>query len=239
MQINEDRSGTLAFEVSADQELRDLLSNFGSGAAGGGGNLLDGLDALLENVPEGWAAEAFTDGAFEGVRTSTSFGSIAELNALVDQLNTRAQELGNLGSVISFVASDTGEVIVLEGDVGDMFGEIANQASALGAGVDVSQLSSALDMRLIANLPGVLTDESDGEIDVESGRVVWEYSPRDTDFRIAATTASDSGILVGLVVLGVVALSALGYFVVRSRSAPSPIPVGESMLDPSEDPYAR
>ncbi|MBT8199112.1 MAG: hypothetical protein KJO36_01220 [Acidimicrobiia bacterium] len=237
VRISDDRTGTLVFEVSADQELRDLLSDFGSGA--GGGNILDGLDAQLENVPDGWTAEAFTDGSFEGVRTATTFSSIAELNALVDQLNTQAQEVGNLGSVISFVASDVDETIILEGEVGDLFGEIANQAGALGAGVDVSQLSAALDLRLVADLPGELTDESDGEIDVGTGLVIWEYRPSDTDFRIASTTASNSGLLIGLIVLGLVVVGTIGFVMIRARSGRAPTPVGESMLDPTEDPYAR
>ncbi len=237
VRISEDRTGTLVFEVSADQELRDLLSGFGSGA--GGGNILDGLDAQLENVPDGWRAEAFTDGSFEGARTATSFNSIAELNGLVDQLNTQAEEVGNLGSVISFVASDVDETIILEGDVGDLFGEIVNQVGALGTGVDVSQLSAALDLRLIADLPGDLTDDSDGEVDVGTGLVVWEYRPNDTDFRIASTTASNSGLFIGLIVLGLIVAGTTGYLIMRARSTPAATPVGESMLDPAEDPYAR
>lgn len=237
--INADRSGTLVFELSVDQELRDLLEGFGEGAVGGG-SLLDGLDAQLENVPEGWVAERFVDGPFEGVRTSTTFQSLDELNALVSDLNQQAQSLGNVGSVIQFTAADIDDSLVLEGDVGDLFGVLADQLGALGAtGLDPSQLPSVLEWRLIASLPGAISDDSDGEVDLETGRVIWTYRPSDTDFRIVASERSSSGVAIGLAALAAVVVAATAVALWRTRARSVEPPVGRSMLTPEEDPYGR
>jgi len=232
--IEEDLSGTLGFEISADEELRDAVSGFGDGI-----DPLAASDALLEQVPEGWEAEQFTEGAFEGARTSTSFANLEELNALVGELNQQAGGAGASTDLLELSASEDGGMITIEGKVGSFFDEIGTQAGGLGVPLDPSLITQGLDLRLLVTMPGEITDDHNGSIDVETGRLEWVFAPGNTDFRAVSDTSSSNGAIIGTVVLVAVVALGLGLWMMQKRRPDEPAPVGESMLAPEEDPYAE
>ena len=77
--VDEDESGTFALFLGFDEEFQQLLEQ-------GGGEGLDMTEGL-QDVPEGWTVEDVVEDGFEGVRITTDFNDLEELE----------QKLGELG----------------------------------------------------------------------------------------------------------------------------------------------
>ena len=82
IEINADESGTIAFELGFDEELRQLAESEG------GEFSLDGFDGLSEDVPAGWTVGDFDDGEFAGTRISTRFSSLDDLRTQLAALDS-------------------------------------------------------------------------------------------------------------------------------------------------------
>ena len=232
VEIEDDRSGVLSFEFSADQELRDALAGFG----GGGFDPLDAADTLLAQAPEGWSAEPFTEGAFEGVRTEAAFSNLAELNGLIGQLNEQAGLAGASTALFDFTASEADDQLIVEGQVADFLDEVTSQLGSLGAPIDPSLISSGFELRLLLSMPGEIV-EHNGDLNLESGVIEWVFGADASSFRAVSTDASNTGALIGVGVLAAALVG--GVLLWRMRGGGEPAPVGESMLAPEEDPYAE
>ena len=215
--IAEDESGTLSVELSMDEELAALAGSFG-------GELVVGE----EIVPAGWTAELVTDEGYEGIRASTDFGSLGELEQRLGEL---AEGTGTADTpLLAFLAdiSPTREEdtfrfhLLIPEEVEAMIGEELQQSPIP---IDLAVLDEVFDIRLSLVLPG---DLQSSNADVVTGEtLVWDISLADSGRVLEAESQLAGPDRTRLVVLGAVvaALLVIIYFVARSRGRrPDPDP---------------
>jgi hypothetical protein len=212
--INADESGTYAIEMSVDSELRQLAEDQGEP--------LD-LTQGLEDAPEGWTVEEFTNGDFSGVRIGHDFASIAEfeqdLAALV-----------NLGGGSS-AGMLTGIGLTHEGDEFTFESDLTGVTDALGglAGADLGSELEGVDMgamfeqlfevRIIITMPGEIGENNADE--VNGNTLTWNVSLADEGKMLSAVSSVGGGSASALLIAGVVLLAllllGLGTFYLQGR----------------------
>jgi hypothetical protein len=205
--VNADESGSVGLEVSLDEELRNVLTEQGQS--------LD-LTGQLDGLPDGWSAEPFVDGEFEGVRATTEFASFAELEATLQELEgSEFGSQGNLGDLLAglqlghdgnrydFTATIDDVSGSFEGAIGDGFG-----------GVDVETLfDSVFEVRVLVSLPGVITAHNGDAID--GSTVTWNIDLQTSGTTLSATSETEAaGPGLGVIVAIVAAVVLLGVAVV-------------------------
>ena len=215
--IEEDESGTLSVELSMDEELAALAGSFG-GELGVG----------EEIVPDGWRAEVVTDEGYEGIRASTDFGSLGELEQRLGEL---AEGAGTADTpLLAFLAdiSPTREEntfrfnLLIPEEVEAMIGEELRQSPIP---IDIAVLDEVFDIRLSLVLPGDLLSSN---ADVVTGQtLVWDISLTDSGRVLEAESEIPGPDRIGWIALGAAALALLliAFFVARSRrdrSVPDP-----------------
>ena len=203
--IEEDESGTLTLEVSADQELRDLAESQGGSEI-----------TLNEEIPDGWTFEDFTDGDFEGGRITTSFGSLDELRS---RLSEFAETAGTDNGAPDFISQVQ---VTREGDLFNFRADLAGLEDGLGAAVggelDASVfLADLFDIRMVLTMPGTIVT-SNADATAES-TLTWNLSTNDDGRILEAQSdlgAARGGPVIGLIVL-VLVIAVVGYVVIQRR----------------------
>jgi len=213
--LNEDESGTYAIEMSADSELRQLAEEQG-------GEPIDFTQGM-EDVPEGWTVEEFTDGDFSGVRISHPFSSIAQFE----------QDLGDLvslgggattGILTGLGLSHDGDQFAFDSDltgVSDTLGQLAG--GDLGSemeGVDMGAMFDQLfEVRIVITLPGEVGDNNADE--VNGNTLVWNVSLSDEGKQLHAESSVGGGsgtvVLIAALVLAGLILLGLGTVYLQGR----------------------
>lgn len=208
--INEDESGTLALEISADSELRALADDQG------------GADfTVIDDIPDGWTVEEFTDGDFEGARVSTSFGSLDEFQQRLSEYATSAAPSDNVS--LDFI---TQLELSREGDLfnfrADLTGLEAGLGAALGGGGDTGGidpgafLAELFEIRIVLTLPGTIVS-SNADATAQN-TLTWNLSVLDDGEILVAQSdlgAGGGGPIIGLIVLAVVVAAVILVMVQR------------------------
>lgn len=209
--INEDESGTLALEISADSELRALADDQG------------GADfTAIDDIPDGWTVEEFTDGDFEGARVSTSFGSLDEFQQRLSEYATSAAPSDNVS--LDFI---TQLELSREGDLfnfrADLTGLEAGLGAALGGGGDTGGinpgafLAELFEIRIVLTLPGTIVS-SNADATAQN-TLTWNLSVLDDGEILLAQSdlgaAGDGRPIIGLIVLVVVVAAVILVMVQR------------------------
>ena len=222
--IEEDESGTLSVELSMDEELAALA----------GGNFGGELAVGEELVPPGWTADLVTDEGYEGIRASTDFGSLDELEQRLGEL---AEGTGAADTpLLAFLAdmSPTREEdtfrfhLLIPEEVEAMIGE-GLQESPIP--IDLALLDEVFDIRLSLVLPGEILNNNANVVTGQT--LVWEISLTDSGRELEAESRLPGPDRTRLIALGAVvaALLVVVYFVAKlrkRRSTPDPGRVGTS-----------
>ncbi len=212
--VKEDETGSLTMFIGLDDEMSQLASQFG-------GDDTSIVDQLTQQAPEGFDSEPYSEDGFEGVKLSTTFNSIADLNTkLTSAGSDQAGAIGgNLvndfsltheGDEFHFSANLTG----VDQGLTDVIGEAGG--GDMLSGFDPGVLSDAFDVRFSLTLPGNVKDNNADT--VNGNTLTWNLSlddPRDTIQAVSSTAGSSSALYIGG---GAVVLAALlGGGVVMSR----------------------
>jgi hypothetical protein len=199
--------GEIVAQISFDQQFRDAMEQFG-----GGGDLLGELKDAAPN--EGWSVEPFIDGEFEGVNLSHSFGSIAELQEL---LNSAMMGSAGSGSYENLEFTETNDTIRFEATLSGTDPEME--------GFDASQIADLLNIefRVQITFPGEVI-EHNGTLD--GNTVTWDL---DQDALAGAELLAEARkrggfpwpVVLG-VLLGLVVVAAVVWRVRSDRQKPEP-----------------
>jgi hypothetical protein len=212
--VNEDESGTFSLFMGFDEEFQQLAEQGGA----------EGLDMTegLQDVPEGWTVEEVVEDGFEGVRISSDFNSL-------DELNTRVEELGgqaDAGATTDFL-SDVGlthdgdefrfraDVSGLDEGLTDAVGE--SGGDELFEGLDPSALFEDLfEIRLKLTLPGEIGANNADEVD--GNTLIWNVGLGDEGGTFEAVSSTGDGSSALLYVgIGVAALVVVGVAITAIR----------------------
>lgn len=211
--ITEDESGSLGLEISLDEELRNVLTEQGQSFD---------ITPQLQGLPDGWTAEPFVDGEFEGVRATTTFDSLADLDARLATLEgSEFGAQGNLGDLLAgldlahdanrwtFTATLDDVSGSFEGAIGEGFG-----------GVDIETLfNSVFEVRVLVSLPGLVVEHNGDAID--GSTVTWRIDLESAGRTLAATSETEGGgpgLGVILAIAGAVVLVALAVIMIQRRN---------------------
>lgn len=207
--INSDESGTFAIEVSADEEFRQLGEE-----DGGGFDLTDGI----EDVPGGWNAEPFVDGEFEGVRISTDFSNLEDLNSRIQELSEAGGDTtatSDMFGVLSITRNGDNFEFRTEGLVlGD---DLTGGADAGFEGLDPTAFFESLfEIRLKVTLPGTPGDNNADQVD--GNTFIWSIGLDDEGREFFASTTGSGGSGLNPAALAIIALVlAVGVWLVLAR----------------------
>ena len=168
--IAEDESGTLAVELSMDEELAALAGgDFGGGPAIG-----------EDMVPDGWSAAVVSGDGHEGIRATAEFDSLDQLRTRLDGL---AAETGAVGTPVPGFLSDISPTregdtflfrLVIPEDFEGLLGEGLDESPIP---LDLGMLDQVFDIRLTVVLPGEIVTTN---ADVVTGEtLVWNLSLTD------------------------------------------------------------
>ena len=179
---------------------------------------MDLTEGLADTPPAGWTAEEFENGGFEGVRISTDFTSIDDLNArLLDLAEISGEdgsptdlfdglEIRKDGNTFSFRAGAEGlSDSLLSEDDGGVF-----------EGFDPSMIFESLfEIRLLVTLPGELGEHNADE--VRGNTLIWNVGLDDEGAEFSATSTVGGGGLNPLVLVVLIIAAAAAIFMVLSR----------------------
>jgi len=215
--VREDGSGTLAFEISLDDELRQLMAESGEGVFDFTGDLSD--------VPPGWETTEFARDGFEGVRISVDFASIAELDSRLGELAASAaqgQSAPTFVETSGLRASDGGYEfrVVLE----DLEEGLTDAAGGSGddefgfEGFDPAALfGDVFEIRYVLTLPGEITSHNADVI--EGSTMTWNIGFTDNGRVLeASSSAGGSGAPIGMIlaILAVMAALVVGFVLMQA-----------------------
>ena len=227
--IEEDESGTLSLELSADEELVRLA----------GGPFGGELDIGEDMVPGGWTAEVVAGDGYEGIRGSTDFESF-------DQLEQRLAGLADAGdaeatsletgfiSAVSLAREDDTFVfrLVIPEDTESLIGEGLEQSPIP---LDLGILDQVFDIRFALVLPGEIVTSN---ADVNTGEsLIWNISLTDSGRVLEAESELPGSEERMYIVWGAVALAlvVVVYIVFKLRKRRKPAGRDRS-LDASDSP---
>jgi hypothetical protein len=164
-EVNEDGSGTVKVVTLFDEEAQEFVT-FGMG-----------FEAIVQDAPAGFDAEAVEDGDMAGTAISADFSTLDEIPALTRELS----EEGGMGTVnvrktgdaFIFQMTLPDEGLTVDGnDMGDLsdFGDLGDFGDVEGFG----ELEDAIQFRVVAVLPGHIEDSNADEVDGDTA--VWTIS---------------------------------------------------------------
>lgn len=205
MDVKEDESGSFAVFIGLDEEMRDLMSQFG-------GEDVSLMDQFTGEVPEGFDVEEYSEEGFEGVRLSAAFNSIDELNSkLAASGNDQGGAVGT-DLVSNFSLTHDGDEFRFQADLTgidqtltDAIGEAGGEELMPGFGPDA--LSEVFDARFRLTLPGTIQDNNADS--VNGNTLTWNIvvgDTRDALQAVSSTAGGTSPILIGGVAVAAVAL---------------------------------
>lgn len=216
MVINEDESGTFALFIGFDEDFRQLMEQ-------GGGEGFDLTEGLGE-VPEGWVAEEVVEDGFEGMKASTTFDSLDELDVRLSELGETTDtgvgtdflgdfSLTHEGDEFRFQVDVSGLDEELTGAMGDTAGD------DLLSGIDPTTLFEDLfEIRFKLTLPGTIGANNADEVD--GNTLLWNVDIADdggTYEAVSTVGGSSSALLVGVGVAAAALIVGGGVVAVRRR----------------------
>ena len=213
--VEDDESGTFTIELSLDDELRQLLEEQG-------GEQFLGFTDQLNDPPDGWEAEEFTEGVFQGVRVTTEFEDFESLQSKLSSIDAQLSqsELALPAAFQTLGLSRDGDIFTFRADLADATSGLDQLSDQNVGGFDIAQIIDTIfTIRFIVTLPGeVLEHNADS---LEGSTLVWQVTSSDTTGVLMATSDAGSGpstaSLVGLAAVVLVVLAVGGYAFARSR----------------------
>lgn len=204
--VEEDGNGAMSFDLTADRELRGLAGD----QLGG-----DQIAQLLNADPsQPCAVDTLVDGDFEGARMTCSFASLEELTAMVAPMG-EGDDPGLPQPMSGFQLERDGDVFLLRLDATEINDSYNASPDGLMDGMDEMDMSSFLDIRFTATLPGdIVSHNADF---VEGDALTWMF-PTDESWLMAESRV-DSGMspiaIWSLIAIGAVILVMI---ILRMRS---------------------
>jgi len=124
-------------------------------------------------VPDGFDAEELTEDGFEGVRVSTGFDSIDELNSLLSSAGASAVDHVDVGALDSLELTHDGDEFVFRADVGEVSDTFAQELGddETMSEIGTEMLADLFDFRFRLTLPGDVTDHNADQ--ATGGELVW------------------------------------------------------------------
>lgn len=254
--VRDDGSGTLAFEVSFDEEFRQFMAE-------NGGSEVD-FTGDLQDVPPGWSATEFSREGFEGVRIAAEFADLAELDQRLVELSAstgdaQATPVFMERSGITRNGDGFEFELTLEG-LEEGFADASGGAGGddLGfEGLDPASLfGDVFEIRYVLTLPGEITAHNADSIN--GSTLTWNIGLGDDGRVLEATSGGAGGSLPTVVIagLGVLAAAIVAFVVLQARrrrsayqtgwgeptaGVPAGIVTGDPFATPAEDelPHAR
>jgi hypothetical protein len=216
VEINEDESGTFAMFIGFDEDLRELAEQ-------GGGEDLNMIEGV-EDVPEGWTSEEVSEDGFEGVRISTEFESIADLESSLAELGDGA-DAGMSGDFLSdFGLVHEGDEFRFQVDVTDLDEQLTGAMGDDGGddllgGMDMSSLFEDLfEIRFRLTLPGDIKSHNADSID--GNTLTWNVSITDEGASYEAVSTvggGSSALLYGGIAAAALVVGGVGVVAMRRR----------------------
>ena len=230
--VEEDGSGAMSFDLTADRELRGMAGD----QLGG-----DQIAQLLNADPsQPCAVDTLVDGDFEGARMTCPFASLEELMEMVAPMGM-GDDPGLPQPMSGFQLERDGDVFLLRLDAsdinasynpppGDLMGDMDDMDMMEMddmEGMDMFDMSSFLDIRFTATLPGdIISHNADV---VEDTTLTWTF-PTDESWLMAESRV-DSGmspiaiwslIAIGAVILVMIILRMMSDRAKRAGQDPAP-----------------
>ena len=206
--VEEDGSGAMAFDLTADQELRGLA-----------GDQMDIAELLNADPSQPCNVEPLSDGEFQGARMTCAFASLEELTAMVAPMG--------MGDDPEMPQPMSGFQLEREGDVFLLLldaSEINASYNASGGDFPMEDMSSFLDIRFTAALPGEIVSHN---ADVADGDALTWIFPTAEPW-LMAESRLDSGMspiaIWSLIAVGAVILVMIILRMMPKRAKPEPDP---------------
>jgi hypothetical protein len=248
--VEADGSGTLALEISLDEEFRQLIEESGEGS------FFD-LEQDLQDIPGGWTASEFSRGEFEGVRISAAFSDFADLDRRLAQLTEAdGEEVAPSFLQVSGLSRD-GDRFTFRTELEGLEEGLTDLGATEGGGDlgfegfdPASLFGEVFEIRYLVTLPGEITSHNANV--VEGNTLIWNIGITDEGRVLSAESDAGSGSAWGgwlAIAAIVVALGLLGFVALqwsRRRGAPVPLPSADPTApvtppvgDGGADPFAR
>lgn len=188
--IAEDGSGTYTIEAGIDQELRDLLGQFGVSAE-------DLVRTLQSGLPEG-SSVTREDGDLTYFVNTVAF---ADTNEVVDTIAGAAEATGGDSLFDTFILEVTDDGAKIEAKLNVNLADVP---------FDTSQLQAdALQANFFAKLPGELRSHNADEV-LPDGRLRWALPITGGELVVEAETSFGGGGVSPLLLIGLAALVIVG-----------------------------
>ena len=208
--VNEDETGTLTLVVALDEELREFSAQSGS----------DEFD--IGEIPDGWTAQDYSDGEFEGTQVSTMFTSLEDLRIQIESLaeETSADGDETLDFLSQITLTKEGSTFTFSADLSGLSDNLGTATEGAGAddfGIDSAALLADLfAIRVILTLPGEIVSHNADT--VSENTLTWNLSIADEGRVIEARSkvGGDIGPVIGIVVL-ILVLAVIAYMVSQRR----------------------
>jgi len=216
MVINEDESGTFSLFVGFDEEFQQLMEQGG----GEGFEITEGI----EDVPEGWDVEEVVEDGFEGMKVSTTFNSLDELDARLAELGETTDTGVGTEFLGNFALTHEGDEFRFQVDVSgldeQLSGAMGEQAGDdLLSGIDSETLFEDLfEIRFRLTLPGTIGANNADEVD--GNTLTWNVDVADeggTYEAVSTVGGGSSALLLGAAVVAAAVVIGVGVVAVRRR----------------------
>ena len=217
MVINEDESGTFALFVGFDEEFQQLMEQ---GGGEGGLDLTEGI----EDVPEGWEVEEVVEDGFDGMKVSTTFNSLEELDTRLAELGETTDTGVGTDFLGDFALTHEGDEFRFQVDVSgldeELAGAMGDQAGDdLLSGIDPTTLFEDLfEIRFRLTLPGTIGANNADAVD--GNTLTWNVDVADeggTYEAVSTVGGGSSGLLFGAGAAAAAVVVGVGVVAVRRR----------------------
>ncbi|MDJ0925038.1 MAG: hypothetical protein QNJ77_10790 [Acidimicrobiia bacterium] len=206
LEVNEDESGTFALFMGFDEEFQQLMEQ-------GGGEGLDITEGLAD-VPEGWTVEEVEEDGFEGVRISTEFSDLEDLERRLSDLGEGQDSGIGTDFLGDFGLTHEGDEFRFEVDVSGLDEELSGAVGDSGgedllSGLDPATLFEDLfEIRFNLTLPGTI--QSHNADAINGNTLTWNVDITDegTTYQAVSTTGGGGSSL--LLIGGVAAVVVIG-----------------------------
>lgn len=231
--VNPDGSGVFEVSMAFDEELRTLLEQDSTEPIDWSDPAsFDDSDSpadIIDDFPEGATVDPYSDDDFEGFTMSVEFGSLDELEQILEQTSSEGEEAFPFR-----ITSDGGGRFELVTD-GNMFegAQLDDEETEM---FSPSMVADLFDIQLRVQLPGEVVSTNADETD--EGVMIWRLDPTADDplsptavSEVSSSSLSTLLILVGLLIVGA---GAAGIWLMGRPPTPGPSEAGEAML--TDDP---
>jgi hypothetical protein len=219
-ELNSDGSGTASIVFGFDEELMELMGSFAPGD--------DPLDQITSDLPAGWDASDWSEGAFTGLEASTEFDNLAELHSLASMVFS-----GEDGLFETFLVQETGDGgFRFEAAMsGETLEEGLQGVEGFDLGGSINDLSEAFfDAEIKVKFPGDIVNHN-ADAQEGDGTLVWNVHLTDSGRVIRAESAPGGGLPLIPIAGAAALLLAIGVVTAVRRRGPSHsviVPDGET-----------